>query len=165
MSLFNSLYTGASFVYADADFGTYPNMKNLTLGSTVFTFPAGTNPTALGSATPQDFANSVAALIDGFLTTKVGAGNFTPTVLTYTTDGTTGTLTFDNSTLNNTILFQPNGSASLVGVYDKSAARIDEPFSMSFFTELTPGDCATKLLNCPESYDHEIWNRLRNSAG
>lgn len=170
MSLFQSSYIGSSFTYSDADFGNFPNMLSLQIGTTLFNFPAGFNPTGLGSATPQDFADSVAAEINNFLTTKLGAGNFTPVTATHSTDTSTSTIQFSNFDVKDAILFQPNGSASIQGSVERGPSVLSLSFSLGFFNEMLPAtnaageSCLNNLLNCPKDYNHDIWDRGRNEA-
>lgn len=171
MSLFQSNYIGSSLSYPDAEFGLYPNFISLQLGLDLYLFPANFNPTGLGSATPQDFADSLANQINIFLALKLGAGNFTPVTATYSTDGTNGTIQTNDFNIKDAILFQPNGSSTLLGFYDKEPTRLNQSFALGIFSEMIPAvnadgeSCINHLLNCPKSYDHEIWNRLRNNAG
>jgi len=140
MSLFTALYDASTsgFAVALADYGAYPNVDTLGLGNSIYNFPAGFNPTALGSATIQAFADSLEAEINAALTAKLGAGNFTPIRCLASTDGVNNTFIFDNFDIYDNLLFTPGVGGLIRGTVDLAAASLNQVFTLGDFAEMTP---------------------------
>jgi len=146
-------FVGFAFItVATADYGSYPDLKTFQVGcENPVNFPAGFNPTALGSATPQDFANSLAAQINAFFESSFGVGNFTPIIITHSTVGTDEVFTTSNAEF--------LGRLGINSVkFDQSAVSVDQITSTGSFCDLIQIN-ADRLLNSPTNYPQDITYR------
>lgn len=167
MPLYQSNYLGRSFQVTTADYGNFPEMSSIILGNELISFPANFNPTALGSATPQDFADSLAAQMNTFFTAKFGAGNFTPLVVTHSTVALDEVFTFSDFSINDHFVVTESDMA-LLGGYDAGAGLTAFEYGAFDITEPAVNAEGERfidmLLNIPKDYNLDILNRGRNAA-
>ena len=152
---FSASFARGAFTVPTADYGTYPNIIDLDLDNQTFVFPANFNPVGLGSATPQDFADSLAAEVNNIFTTIFGAGNFTPITCTHSSDGLLETFTFNNFNTLKKAVFS-NGSVAMNGSFDRRAIQLNTVWTVGILYSFGQTACLDRLLNCPRNYTHEI---------
>ena len=142
----------AFIVVATVDYGSYPNLKTFQVGCEIpVNFPANFNPVGLGSATPQDFADSLAAQINTFFEASFGVGNFTPLIITHSADGTDEFFTTNDAEF--------LGRLGINSVkFDQSAVSVDQITSTGSFCDLIQIN-ADRLLNSPTNYPQDITYR------
>jgi hypothetical protein len=162
MSLFTALYDGSlsGFSVPVANYGAYPTVYTVVLGIGTFGFPPNFNPDTLASATPQDFANSLAAEINIIMGEKLGAGNFTPIVCTATTFGVNISFIFSNFEIKDNILITPFVGAFISGTADLNPASLNQIFALGAFAELTPtGGNPLQIAGAPRTYISDMFYR------